>query len=321
MPKIVRPCVEVIVVAAAGYVLERLVNMTVAVTVVVVGSLGLLVTHEDVRATLIIRWPQITKPRFVRTAAGTGFVIIVIAMLASQYLSSPPPSSPITLKDIADFASDKVMAVSLGNDPNIPGMLADYTGTGFWIGQNGYAATCLAAVQVATENRFKVGLPIRSTITSDLKGPEVSGGLVSLDAQVTKMSLNDKIAIIQIPGFKQAMGFKIVLGKNTPTLQEHFTFPLSPNLPDIGDRVFLYGVEQGKTPRFDAFEGHIIGLGAGPGLSAYTNLPFRETYCGAPIINESKSVIGMIVGKTSTGDTEIALARPVLQEMARLGLK
>ncbi len=102
---------------------------------------------------------------------------------------------------------------------------------------------------------------------------------------------------------------------------KYWAAQLSNGLPRVGDKVFLYGAEPEQFPSFSTFEGWIVRLGTGKaGIRAYSTLPFRNTYCGAPVLNESKVVIGMVAGRTTAGETEVILARYITHLMKTAGL-
>jgi hypothetical protein len=88
-------------------------------------------------------------------------------------------------------------------------------------------------------------------------------------------------------------------------------FSLSKRLPLVDERVFLYGAEEAtKEVSFGIREGRIVRLGTGrsDAISAFADIPFKGTYCGAPVLNESKEVVGIVMGQSIDGELEISVA-------------
>jgi hypothetical protein len=102
--------------------------------------------------------------------------------------------------------------------------------------------------------------------------------------------------------------------------------PLSDKIPVVGERVFINGLEQGVYPTYTTLEGMIVRQGSSAGargirVFSNTNTAFRKTYCGAPVLDAAKVVIGMVSGVASTGETEIVPALHITKLMNRMGLK
>jgi hypothetical protein len=90
-------------------------------------------------------------------------------------------------------------------------------------------------------------------------------------------------------------------------------------LPGIGEKVFVYGVEDGGPfPSFSTIEGRIVRIGNatnGPAIVAYSTLPIKTSFCGAPILNEAKHIVGIMSGSSGNGESQIIVARHILEEL------
>jgi hypothetical protein len=87
--------------------------------------------------------------------------------------------------------------------------------------------------------------------------------------------------------------------------------------------VFIYGLERGELPSFSIREGRIRRVGTGRGLTlrAYIDVISKDVYCGSPVINESKVVIGMVSGNNLLGETEMFTSTDISDLVAQSGLK
>jgi hypothetical protein len=208
-------------------------------------------------------------------------------------LPAPPPISPkVNLQDVIKYASSRTLVVGFGSS-NLPGQPKDASGTAFWVSSTGLAATCTHSIR-----KPPIPLFVSPYITS--KSIPLKGGIghafmggVTLPLVVSEAKGSGDVMILRVP--QVAQGFSAPIGDNKDAVHiNNYFFALSESLPSVGDRVFFYAAERNVIPTFTPAEGTITRLGAG---SATLNLPFRETYCGAPVIDESEKVVGMIVGQ------------------------
>lgn len=232
------------------------------------------------------------------------------------------PTRPVTLQDIANYASGRVVAIGHGSAdfPLLPGGIK-YTGTGFWVHERGYAAACSDAVYDGGLESLKVDLGAGDPSVITIPGTQ--GGTVRFsDMTMPLPALADNqngtgIVLLLVPAIAQ--GIRATIGPgHTPVPPKDFSFVLATELPQRGERIFLYGAEPERSPSFSIYEGKIIRLGS---FVAYSDIPFQDTYCGAPVITENRSIVGMAIGKTSKGETEIIDAINIADLMKSAGLK
>ena len=233
----------------------------------------------------------------------------------------------VTLADVAEFASGATLAVIPGGEKT--------TGTAFWIHEKGYAVTCSDAVYVGNvkEHQLEVALsmPVYASAHMELAGSRFTVGALN-QAQngdgivILDVRLNTGTFRFKGPSLKPVKRINVqntVKGFSESVVGDSWIIPLRSTLPEIGEKVFLYGVEQSEFPSYSAKVGSISRLGTGiRGIRAYSSdLPFRKTYCGAPILDQDKNAVGIVIGSTPEGEIEIALARYILEVMRDIHLR
>jgi hypothetical protein len=105
------------------------------------------------------------------------------------------------------------------------------------------------------------------------------------------------------------------------TITEQYAVPcLFAAVPSVGESVFLAGAEEsaeGGYPTRTLIEGNVTKISADTRirdrfLRIYTNLPFKESYRGAPVLNRSRHVIGMVLD-TPGSDNAVLIPASYLQ--------
>jgi hypothetical protein len=219
------------------------------------------------------------------SAVAVGLIVVFSwGMIQRQYAED----NKLSLKDAAGFASAIVIALAdrefdIKDFYNrIPGKESvHYLGGGVFITRDGYAITCAKS---AIYDQQEIHLPFI---------PEAQKVyVVGSRAVPGKRIATDwfGLAIIKVP-----------INGQLPYIPE-----LALSTPNIGDKVFLYGLETGVFPSFTTEEGTVDRVGSGSnGMPAiFANIPFRSAYCGAPVIGEQRTLIGIAIGP-SNGGSEI----------------
>jgi len=236
------------------------------------------------------------------------FVVIVTMVLGflgyRQYIAIP-----VTVEDIVELALPRTLAVSTWFAmPPLPGS-AHIVATAFWVNSTGWAATCSQSLQGSTPTSGPILLPQIDPGMYPLGSAHVfmSGYLLPLNVARAVESKDGLVALLFVP--QANMGFSLTPGpkRYTPNIQiKSVPFKMSDVLPGVGDKLFLYGAEDGDTPRFTPIEGTVKSRGHGRAMiTIYSDIPYRTSYCGAPVIGKSKNIIGMCIGAGSSGDSEI----------------
>jgi hypothetical protein len=263
-----------------------------------------------IEARLIEGVPAQRSESPIKWALATLFCLIVSAggTALYRYLIAEPP----TLQEIADFSSTRILALGIQGYPE--GMMRDVVGTAFWINTDGWAATCPDSIRRGGANLYVS--PEIDPATSSLNGHPVFESNGSFPLQVDHSATLEGVSILFVPivnreSVKEFGQFEVS------------DFELSLENPKVGETVFIYGAEDGMFPRFTALKGSIESIGPVPDamMGAVVDVPYKETYCGSPVIGADKKVIGMVVGKTSDGGTEVMWSSFISNLVDRLSWK
>jgi len=191
-----------------------------------------------------------------------------------------------------------------------------YTGTAFWVHHRGFAATCSASIHNRIGQRIAAIVPF-PLLAGEMM--EVNGGAMITEARIQAqdgkgvviLSVENDPFSRQMHMFSSAKDSKS--GK-TESQKERYSVPLlARTLANVGDNVFMVGIEPGVLPTFSTREGHILRVGGtDDGIRIFTTIPYKPTYCGAPVLDKATAVIGMVVGKSGDGETEVAPVRSIV---------
>jgi hypothetical protein len=202
------------------------------------------------------------------------------------------------LKDVADYASRLTVAIGgetlvpLGTPPSVKHVF----GSGVFVRRDWYLASCEEAVTIKEP---EIAFAIPPHLGKIDVGPSIMGAMGNV---TTTDSL--RLTIIKAP----------------MTGELDYVPKVEPDLPEVGKRVFLYGVENGFAPSFTPVEGRVVRIGTSPSHSLgsaaiFSTLPFGDTYCGAPVISEEKSLVGIMISGADNGESEIMPARRIIRLM------
>jgi hypothetical protein len=223
---------------------------------------------------------------------------------------------PISLKDISDFSSGIVASIGEREYSSfaLPGKLEvhkTYAGTGVFVRDDWYLATCAKAV----ENKPEPSVLLASF--PDIKKSVLMLGSLVVPSKIVKTdAFGLAILKVQTPIAK--------MNSNGHDFERSWVPRFEEGLPQVGQRIFVYGVESGGfSPSFSVIEGHVTRIGSSSlnsGVAIFSTLPFRSSFCGAPVLNEAKAVIGLMMGSADGGDSEITLARYIVGAMKDGGI-
>jgi hypothetical protein len=244
---------------------------------------------------------QIKKHRLVSSLAvvGAGWIILVIW----NFIFMRPPS--FSGAEIAEFSQGVV--VNLGSTY----FSEDTIGTGFWIDTKGYILTCFPK---------PVANPGVAELIPDLKGSLfiIAGAAIHARGEMVLFDTETGIEVVRVYENPFVRKLHAVWStENTKTHRkeattEKFWVPcLSSNLVNVGEPIFLAGIEPGVKgePELSTVEGRVTRIGIDMNvnerfLRIYTNLPFKTSYRGAPVLDASKFVIGIVMDSAGGGGVE-----------------
>lgn len=178
--------------------------------------------------------------------------------------------------------------------------------TGFLVQPSGFAVTCITASQPPPIAEPHV---MTAVLIPPLLGNHIRtwGGVVNRQAAVLS---RDGVAVLYVPGiidtWASTSGLDSDKGK-MQTREEHVIPKLASDLPMVGDQLFMVGVESGYGPRLTTVGGSVASVGSGPfqGVRIFAKLSFKPSYCGAPLFNEKKEVVGMVERASGAVDGEV----------------
>jgi len=229
------------------------------------------------------------------------------------------PIKPISASEIAQFASGAVLAVQHGDEPP--------SGTAFWIHPKGHVATCADAAFSPREGNLTVSysMPVFANVHMESYGATTLNAIRQGNDGSGTVVLGVMLSQMAAPNRKPSQRFhteETNKGIAQFVVGETWIIPLQVELPKEGDRVFVYALEpNGQFPSYTIMEGSVVRVAGGKGgLRAYTTFPFKPTYCGAPVINESKQAVGMASGNVVDGQTEIIPSLYIAKLMDKIGL-
>lgn len=235
------------------------------------------------------------KPDIQQKSSGDNSPNVITGNNSTVNINTAP--TPQFLKSISEVGAKAAMVVRSGkvnDDPLV--VLKAPQFTGFWVDAGGYAATCVSASEPPpVEYPHIVATVVMPPLPGDRM--EWAGGEFNVPAKVAARSHD--VAILYAPGINEErvsfLASDSKTGKSHET-DEYAVAELSPLLPHVGDQVFLVGAEPGLDPRLSTFDGSIVSVGPGMqgGIRIFAKLPFKPSYCGAPIFNSKKQIIGLL---------------------------
>jgi len=244
--------------------------------------------------------------------------------LPSEWASYEPHNVRLRDKDLAHeiAALGKQVAVGLKHSTG-GGPIA----SAFWINRDGYLATCEDARygDVAGDNLL-AAIPV-----GPVDGRSIIG-IGEADSHTMFVGQDGRDLLIlralQNP-FKGFGGAFSNADSNLHDLPKNRTegastdqqvLPLSISIPIIGDSVFMVAIESNNDTASTTVEaGRVIRIGLVTvdqtlEVRINTELHYRSSYCGAPLLNTDKKIVG-IIGKSD--EQVVAIPSRYLQQLIR----
>lgn len=230
----------------------------------------------------------------------------ILLCLTSAYgvLMEHRKSVVVSVKEMSRFASGIVAAISSGETVNVPlgtppNFDKSYLATGFFVRDDWRLATCVNAIS-GTHNPAVV-------VAGQQHG---AFGAVTVGSQSILASIYGIVILkLDMPGSMDP--------------KQTWIPALADRPPEVGERVFVYGAENGGlVPSFSTIEGQVVRIAVGspvsPALIALSTIPFRPSFCGAPVLDERMHVVGMMTGANESGESEVVLSQHIIEELRRL---
>jgi Trypsin-like peptidase domain len=191
--------------------------------------------------------------------------------------------------------------------------------TGFWLNNKGYIATCLHSLHGHDIGAF---VPMPPLLGQNLT---VAAGGMTTGVEPIVLDKETDVAIlhvVQSPFERSMHGFAGVqklddqghnVGAPEVTQEQYWVPAIASDLAQSGDEIIRVAfIQQHEMPVVSYDFGHITRMGVDSALAntnksyrIYTSIPFKDSNCGAPIINNAKTVIGMVHGSDGTSSVAI----------------
>jgi len=239
------------------------------------------------------QWNQSGKFHFYGTIVIYALLFFVSIIVASHQ------KAIFSQKDISDYGASIIVGVGTGeNEYPTNSQALSLLGTGFWVNTNGAFLTCVQPRLL----RLKAGsFVLTNWDVFIIFPPELKRGIASviIISEANPM-IWDKVRYTMLafvaPNFnpftRKTYEGRSVVKYNIPVI--------SKTEPNVGDLIYIpvaERVKEGVAPSM--VEGHIERIGVDvsiPTLEArfYTSILFKPSYLGAPVLNESEEVIGVV---------------------------
>ena len=240
-------------------------------------------------------------PRFQNSLI-TIFLICANTLVAAEGKGKPKPALvPSPLVPIIKQLQGIAVQIDVVLPPDWTPMDAKPLGSGFWINDSGYVATCWHVVKDFPNGKWWVQAPVDSSF-----GPAgiSEANWVSSPASVVATDELKDIAILKVervPDFSRG-------GNETRTpFRGHAHFKVASfrdNLPDIGVSAIIIGYPLGE-PYQVVQEGSIASLafnlpGFGPTVKVLISTVANPGNSGGPVFDDSGTVLGLVEGQLAS---------------------
>lgn len=215
------------------------------------------------------------------------------------------PAADDIFHAISELGARATIVVSANEEgDSLRSTLPQYTG--FLVYPSERAVTCLSASEPppVLYPHIVAGALLQPLLRDEA---QMYGVIINRQAEVEART---RLAVLHVLGIQVMFVPELTFDGDKGSLrsvEQHEIPKLSSELPNVGDRVFMVGVESGLHPRLSMLEGRVVSIGNGSaqGVSIYITLPFKESYCGAPLFNDKKEIVGMVEKRSSTsGEVE-----------------
>lgn len=269
--------------------------LAILVSVIAILVSLLLAGHQKGWLSMRRRWQQ-----RIRDGVLFGVLVLWSAVFLWHFIFLPPET--FSVDEIARFAQGIVVVRGSANEVSM------LVGTGFWADERGYAFICRDPEESdADRSAVKVGMitmpplltgKLMALATGIMYGP---GQLVYDDPEtgIKLVYVENNPFTRKFHGFAEAED--INSGEVERSVEEYWVPQLSAQNVNVGDPLFLAGIElrEKDTLAMSTVEGRVVGLW--PSLSSpkrflriSTSLPFKPSYCGAPVLSATKLIVGMV---------------------------
>jgi len=248
-------------------------------------------------------WKQNVRDGLVAAS----FIFVVWLMYNVRVVLHEKPV--FSYAQISEYSNSIVLAIS--NDSTR--MKAGAIGSGFWVSESGYVVSCTHRFNESTAKPGNSLIVETLLPPSEVPGKGFTGGgiasaggdFVAWDSKGTGILL---LWVEKNPFHRDSRAFTAIedtRSHQTAVAVERAAVPnISNEDPKIGDRIFVLGVENNNgMPSVRIMEGAVEEIGMDINSTArpvrlYTSVPFKDTFWGAPVLNESRQVVGVV------GDSE-----------------
>jgi hypothetical protein len=268
-------------------------------------SLGFTLMVASVFLSLWKGWAALAKRNFWEGILWLLSPALALWLVCFVYYFVWLPPEIFSPHEIADFSQHIVVAI--GNDQGIT------IGTGVWVDSTGVVATCVSHKY----SSVKIGTLTPGPSCASLSPNSfvcVAGGVLRTPGLRGYYDRETGIAVIVFIHYSVSGSVK--LNPTTPNVNLVKEISIVPNLSKssiaVGDPIFLAGVEDdsqlGNVPVINSQQASVTRLNVdisvrGRDQRIYTSLPFKNSYLGAPILNASEDVVGLVCGADSDGNS------------------
>jgi hypothetical protein len=221
-------------------------------------------------------------------------------------------SPKMTRREIAKFGYGVVVQISIWGVPPTTHQIE----SGFWVGTSGYVITCLHILEenIKSHEQLAVGSPLPPSFG---KTVNIAGGSVITDAEIVSRDAVHDLALLYVENspFRRKMhgvaASKDLKSNQIEDTEEVYWVPkLTKALPEPGDEIVRVSFTTNKVAVLNPGFGFVnrVGLNEKGTLNIFTSLPFSANDYGAPIIDNRKTVLGLIA--TIDNDNHFAVAIP-----------
>ncbi len=245
--------------------------------------------------------------------AAPGFLLAIWLFLVTwNFIFMPAPT--FSVQQIAQ--SSLGIVVSIAPNPDIRKV-----GTAFWVDSKGYIVTSSRQI----EDKEVVGVLAKPIIDGRMFG--IAAGIRKVYGEVVYRDPSTTVEVVRVydnPFISKGHGVAIGIDDNNhveQTTEQYWVPCLADSLADssvaVGDEIFLSVVEptSDDIPQVVFTQGRVTSIGYDAQASKrferiHTSLPFKPWYRGAPVLDASKRIIGIVLD-TNGSDSSNAVLLPV----------
>ena len=228
------------------------------------------------------------------------FTVLTICWLLSfLYYLIFLPLETFTSQQIADFGQGLVVKIAPAGGAPMPC-------SGFWANKNGDVVTW-------SKESGKSPVKVFGLIPPLLGGNmiTVASGLIAMNGVPVSYDAATGISILRVqenPFSRKLHAFAQARNSRTQevetTTEKYFIAPISKEKAEAGNKIFLIATEL-DSDGFDAIatiEGSITRVSVDTSkndkyLRIHTSIPFKTSYLGAPLLSDTKLIVGMVAGE------------------------